>query len=81
MFKNDDIKKAVRENYSRIAVTESSCCGGSSCLEAGTSEDPKIRGRLGKSIGYSDEELQSVPEGSNLGLGCGNPTALASIQK
>lgn len=75
MFKNDDIKKAVRENYSRIAVTESSCCGGSSCLEAGTSED------LGKSIGYSDEELQSVPEGSNLGLGCGNPTALASIQK
>jgi SAM-dependent methyltransferase len=35
---------------------------------------------LGRAVGYSDEELSSVPEGSNLGLGCGNPTALASLE-
>jgi SAM-dependent methyltransferase len=37
--------------------------------------------QISKKIGYTDEELQAVPEGSNLGLGCGNPTALASLKK
>jgi SAM-dependent methyltransferase len=36
---------------------------------------------LSRAIGYSDEELEAVPEGANLGLGCGNPVALASLRK
>ena len=44
--------------------------------------DPKeISIDIGKKIGYSEEELKNVPEDANLGIGCGNPTALASIQK
>lgn len=44
--------------------------------------DPKeIATDIGKKIGYSEEELKNVPEDANLGIGCGNPTALASIKK
>jgi arsenite methyltransferase len=45
-------------------------------MGSGTSKPKEIS----KKIGYSDEELEAVPSGSNLGLGCGNPTALASIK-
>lgn len=63
-----------------------SCCGptpanttpASSCC--GTSSESSFS-NLSKFIGYSEEELSSVPEGSNLGLGCGNPLAHASIKK
>lgn len=44
--------------------------------------DPKeIASDIGKRIGYSEDELKNVPQDANLGIGCGNPTALASIQK
>jgi arsenite methyltransferase len=44
--------------------------------------DPKaIASDIGKKIGYSEEDLKNVPEDANLGIGCGNPTALASIKK
>ncbi len=68
---NEEIKKTVKEAYSKIAK-DGSCC---SC---GCSGDSKTAVKIGKSIGYSDEELKTAPE-ANLGLGCGNPTALAKI--
>jgi SAM-dependent methyltransferase len=40
-----------------------------------------MEGAISQQIGYSDEELKSIPEGANLGLGCGNPIALASLKK
>lgn len=44
--------------------------------------DPKeIATDIGKKIGYSEEDLKNVPEDANLGIGCGNPVALASIKK
>ena len=52
----------------------SSCCGSSNANSNSFSN-------LSKFIGYSEEELNSVPEGSNLGLGCGNPLAHASIKE
>ncbi|HEY3275607.1 MAG TPA: arsenite methyltransferase [Syntrophorhabdaceae bacterium] len=69
----DDIrtKKTVREAYSSIATQGKSCCGGS----AGDLID------FAKVLGYSDEELATLPEGANLGLSCGNPTALASLKE
>ncbi len=75
-MKEEEIKKAVREGYGKIAETRSSCCGpATSCCG---SQD--LVQNISKRIGYSEEELKVVPEGANLGLGCGNPVALASLK-
>ncbi len=65
-----EIKKAVREGYARIAKKESSCCA-----------PADMAVEISKNIGYRDDELNSVPEDANLGLGCGNPVALASLKE
>lgn len=71
------IKEIVRDRYSQIARQSSPCCGqAESCCETADTAE-----HIGKSIGYGDEELQSVPEDANLGLGCGNPIALASLKE
>jgi arsenite methyltransferase len=70
------IKKAVREGYAKIVKKEHSCCAPVSCCgSADLAED------ISKKVGYTDEELKSVPEGANFGLGCGNPIALASLRE
>lgn len=73
-MRQENIKKAVREGYAKIAKKEGSCCA-PCCGSASMSED------ISRKIGYGDEELGSVPEGANLGLGCGNPVALASLKE
>jgi len=73
----DKIKKIVRKGYAKVAKQEGSCCGGSVC----TDDVAVLSERVSRSIGYSDEELGSVPEGANMGLGCGNPVALASLKE
>ncbi len=73
-----NIKKMVRESYGRIAKQNSSCC--SVQTSCGCSENNKFD-KISKSIGYTDEDTKEVPEGSNLGLGCGNPIALASLKE
>jgi len=76
-MRKKEIKKVVREGYAKIAKQDSSCCGSvtSCCGSTDLAQD------IGKSIGYTEEELTSVPEGANLGLGCGNPVALASLKE
>ena len=81
-MKEEEIQKIVRERYAEIARQGSSCCSGAvssfvSCCGTASSTAADIS--LG--IGYSNEELDMVPKGANLGLGCGNPVALASLQK
>jgi SAM-dependent methyltransferase len=67
------IKETVRERYGAVAERNESCCGsGTGC---GTDAS------LSQKIGYSEEEMSSVPDGANLGLGCGNPLAMSSIQE
>ena len=74
VIKEDDIKKAVKEGYGKIASLGLTCCGAvDSC------GGPRNAVEIGRTLGYSASDLQSVPEGSNLGLGCGNPIALASL--
>jgi arsenite methyltransferase len=76
-MKEEEIKKVVREGYGKIAQKDLSCCGpATSCC--GSQE---LVQDISKKIGYSDDELKVVPEGANLGLGCGNPVALASLKK
>ena len=70
-MKEEEIRKSVREGYAKIAKQDSSCCNPvSSCC--GRTD---LQETISKNIGYTDEELKSVPEGANLGLGCGNPLA------
>ena len=80
-MKETEIKKTVRERYGAIAKKSGNSCGctpasASSCCGSTTG----VSNIIGKSIGYSDKDLNSVPEGANLGLGCGNPVALASLK-
>jgi SAM-dependent methyltransferase len=71
------IKKVVREGYAKIAKQDSSCCAPSSPCCGNTN----LAQEISKQVGYTDEELGVVPEGANLGLGCGNPVALASLRE
>jgi arsenite methyltransferase len=76
-MKKEEIKEAVKRGYSEIAQQGSSCCtqGSTCCGTTNTVQD------ISRKIGYSGEEIKAVPEGANLGLGCGNPVALASIKE
>lgn len=79
------IREAVREHYGKLAKSRS-CCGDvkagidnknvSSCCDTAS----QLETELSAAIGYSKEEMSRVPDGANLGLGCGNPVALASLQ-
>jgi len=75
--KESEIKKNVREGYARIAKKESPCCAPTSPCCGGAD----MAQTISRNIGYSDEEIASVPENANLGLGCGNPVALASLAR
>lgn len=77
MKKKEHIKKVVREGYAKIAKQNSSCCAPvPSCCGTGD-----IAQEISKKIGYTEEELKAVPEGANLGLGCGNPVAPTSLKE
>ena len=76
-MKEAEIRKAVRKGYAKIAKQDSSCCrpAVSCCGSANLAQN------ISRDIGYTEEELKAVPEGANLGLGCGNPVALASLKE
>ena len=71
---NDEIRTAVRETYSQIALSDDDGCASSSCCGGG---GPVSVASL--ELGYSAQDLISVPEGADLGLGCGNPGAIAAL--
>ena len=92
----EKIREAVRDRYGKVAKSEAaapesdpaaSCCAPStpnaqaipmaSCCSGGPS--PSLE-NLSSAIGYTREDIQNVPEGANMGLGCGNPVALASLK-
>ncbi|MBA7578213.1 MAG: arsenite methyltransferase [Dehalococcoidia bacterium] len=76
-MKEEEIKKSVREGYAKIAQQDSTCCNTtSSCCN-----NTDLARNMSKTIGYTEEEMDRVPEGANLGLGCGNPVALASLKE
>ncbi|HEY8347378.1 MAG TPA: arsenite methyltransferase [Symbiobacteriaceae bacterium] len=84
----EEIRETVRARYAEVARrgTQAGCCGA-----APTSEDLPVVSNcccgataslldLGKLIGYSEGDLTAAPEGANLGLGCGNPQAIADLK-
>ena len=66
---NEKIRETVRKGYTDIARGKSGCCCGSSAPD-----------KLAEAIGYTNEELQALPDGANMGLSCGNPTAIADLK-
>ena len=68
-----DIRNSVREMYGRVAESdgEQTCCAPSCC---GGTANPSLR------VGYTAEQLASIPEKADLGLGCGNPTTIANLE-
>jgi arsenite methyltransferase len=73
-MKEEEIRKHVRDRYTTAATQRLSCGQSAGCCRGGVEI-------LSKRVGYSDEDLKTVPEGANLGLGCGNPLALASLRE
>ncbi len=76
--KNDEIRQAVRQQYGRIAESNSAGCGcGPSCCETPATASAES---MSQGLGYSAQDVAVVPEGANMGLGCGNPQAIAALQ-
>ena len=72
-------KKVVKERYTSIAQTNSSCCS-SACCSSSCCDTENLT-EIGRKIGYTEADLRNVPEAANMGLGCGNPVALASLKE
>ena len=78
---SEEVRRSVRDAYAEVAKADSD--GGEPsgstaapcCETAETPAEARSRG-----FGYSAEEMAAVPAGSNLGLGCGNPTAIAALK-
>lgn len=78
-LENDDIRQAIRENYGKVAQSENGgcCCSSSGCCGSSNSPAPE---EISMALGYSNDDVSTVPEGANMGLGCGNPQAIASLK-
>jgi SAM-dependent methyltransferase len=76
MSDSQKIKDIIKQGYSQIAKTSGQC----GCGSCGCSSNITVQKQSGE-LGYSNDEMTSVPEGANLGLGCGNPTAIASLKE
>jgi arsenite methyltransferase len=75
----DDIRQSVRDSYAKVAEASDAgeCCGvESSCCGVSADINPVHSNRLG----YTEDDLGNIPDGADMGLGCGNPRAIASLQ-
>jgi SAM-dependent methyltransferase len=80
MKRSEQIRNAVREHYGSFAENNSSCCTPGSSQGSCCSE-PLDFDEISLKLGYSPNDLKLIPSGSNMGLGCGNPQAIASIRE
>ena len=74
-MENDEIRTEVRKTYSEIARAGNGCGCGCGCgTGAATAEE------YSRTIGYSEEDISGTPDGADMGLGCGNPRAIAALK-
>ncbi len=79
MEDKEELREQIRENYSQVALKGSGgCCCGPGCCGSDVTFDVKV---ATKNLGYLEEDLQNMPDRANMGLGCGNPIAIASLQE
>jgi SAM-dependent methyltransferase len=82
-LEHDEVKATVRERYGKIATTNRGCgCAPTCCSPGETTTPPEAHDTkaISQGLGYSAAETAAVPEGANLGLGCGNPQAIAALK-
>ena len=77
-MENEKVKEHVKKRYGQIAKTDCSSCSPSCCSTSSCGPPPQY---IAWKIGYSPSDIESVPENSVLGLGCGNPVALANLKE
>lgn len=80
----EEIRAYIRKNYAKVAINKgkgTGCCGSSGCCSSGDNVSFKDAKEAAKELGYTVEELANIPEGANMGLGCGNPVAIASLKE
>jgi arsenite methyltransferase len=70
--RDDEVREIVREQYGKVARSEAGGCAPGCC--GGSAADASVK------LGYSIDDVTSVPEGANMGLGCGNPQAIAALK-
>jgi AhpD family alkylhydroperoxidase len=68
--RHDEVRDAVRETYAQIAQSASGCCGSA----------PPLQPIDAERLGYARQDLEAVPHGAEMGLGCGNPQAIAALK-
>ena len=81
MKRTEQLRNAVREHYSSVAENNAGCCGPVTKQNSCCSEKPITFEEISLKVGYSSDDFKLVPSGSNMGLGCGNPQAIASIRE
>jgi arsenite methyltransferase len=70
-----DVRNVVRQEYGKIAREGGSCCGPAACCGGPPAAS------VAQAVGYNQADLKDLPEGANMGLSCGNPTAFASLRE
>lgn len=73
---NDRVRQVVRQQYGQVAIGDASCAPSGGCCEAPRATAASVSQRLG----YTAEDVHSVPSAANMGLGCGNPQAIANLK-
>lgn len=77
----DALRRQVRADYARVAVADDAgTCAGVASSCCGISDSVQINALVSERLGYSRADLDAVPAGADLGLGCGNPRAMASLR-
>src|SRR5512139_339796 len=82
----EQVRELVRRRYAEIARDgginpSGGCCGPQPAAESAGCCGPQPAAEIAQRIGYSAEDTAAVPEGANLGLGCGAPLAAAALQE
>ena len=84
-MKKEEVTRQVRTRYANVAKQSTCGCSGKTAAPQSSpccgTPNTATAGDISKNIGYTDADVNSVPDGANLGLGCGNPIALASLKE
>jgi SAM-dependent methyltransferase len=79
MERKEEIREKIRKNYSKVALNgNGGCCCSPGCCSSNAAFDVD---KATQDLGYSSEDLSNIPDGANMGLGCGNPIAIASLKE
>jgi arsenite methyltransferase len=78
----DFLRENVRKHYTKIVTDGAGCGGAPACCSPSADAVSKLRSadEVSQGLGYSADQTAAVPEGSNLGVGCGNPLAIAALK-